>query len=204
MNIAWKRPFIWLKRFPHRRGYGVHSPTAFRFITQVVLQPTPYYKYSELKQQEQALPKSERGYEPMRVKRLLFRLANECRADVIIDAGNLSFSAAYLKAARVNASYLPVRELNELFLEVDQPIHFLYLHRYRDVQFMKRVFEVCASRACPCTLFVIEGIGYSEEMASLWRQMQQDERVGVTYDLYDVGILCFDHSKNKQHYIVNF
>ena len=29
-------PLIWLARFRHRKGYGVHSPFAFRFITDVI------------------------------------------------------------------------------------------------------------------------------------------------------------------------
>lgn len=35
-------------------------------------------------------------------------------------------------------------------------------------------------------------------------QLKEDERVGVTFDLYDLGLLFFDKTKIKQHYIVNF
>ena len=43
--LALKRPFIWLYRFRHRCGYGVHSPFAFNLITHVIYESTPYYKY---------------------------------------------------------------------------------------------------------------------------------------------------------------
>ena len=46
--LALKRPFIWLYRFRHRCGYGVHSPFAFNLITHVIYETTPYYKYWEL------------------------------------------------------------------------------------------------------------------------------------------------------------
>ena len=46
--LALKRPFIWLYRFRHRCGYGVHSPFAFNLITHVIYETTPYYKYREL------------------------------------------------------------------------------------------------------------------------------------------------------------
>ena len=36
ITLALKRPFIWLRRFRHRCGYGVHSPFAFNLITQVI------------------------------------------------------------------------------------------------------------------------------------------------------------------------
>jgi len=41
-------------------------------------------------------------------------------------------------------------------------------------------------------------------MKALWKRMQQDEHVGITFDLYDLGILFFDKTKIKQDYIVNF
>ena len=34
--LTLKRPFIWLYRFRHRCGYGVHSPFAFNLITHVI------------------------------------------------------------------------------------------------------------------------------------------------------------------------
>lgn len=47
-----KRPFIWMLRFRHRCGYGVHSPFAFNLITQVIYESTPYYKYKDLEKEE--------------------------------------------------------------------------------------------------------------------------------------------------------
>ncbi len=48
ITLTLKRPFIWLSRFRHRCGYGVHSPFAFNLITQVIYESTPYYKYKDL------------------------------------------------------------------------------------------------------------------------------------------------------------
>ena len=47
ITLTLKRPFIWLSRFRHRCGYGVHSPFAFNLITQVIYESTPYYKYKD-------------------------------------------------------------------------------------------------------------------------------------------------------------
>ena len=35
-------------RWRHSRGFGIHSPFAFRFVTDVLCQPLPYYSYSKL------------------------------------------------------------------------------------------------------------------------------------------------------------
>lgn len=53
--LALKRPFIWLYRFRHRCGYGVHSPFAFNLITHVIYETTPYYKYRELAAEQKKL-----------------------------------------------------------------------------------------------------------------------------------------------------
>ena len=184
-------PFVWLLRFRHRRGYGVHSPFAFDFITDVVYQRLPYYKYRELTLLERAQASArgrDWGYESRKVKRLLFRIVNYCRPQLIVDAGRLSASALYLKAACTRAEYTP----------------FLYLHDYRRPEFVEEVFRLCADRTTGQSVFVVEGIGYTRAMRHLWRRMQQHERVGITFDLYDLGILFFDRTKNKQHYVVNF
>lgn len=200
-------PFVWLLRFRHRRGYGVHSPFAFDFITDVVYQRLPYYKYRELTLLERAqAPVRGRdwGYESRKVKRLLFRIVNYCRPQLMVDAGRLSASALYLKAACTRAEYTPAADLSVLFLEPGVPVDFLYLHDYRRPEFVEEVFRLCADRTTGQSVFVVEGIGYTRAMRHLWRRMQRDERVGITFDLYDLGILFFDRTKNKQHYVVNF
>ena len=58
MNML-DNPLVWLMRIRHRCGYGVHSPFAFRFLTDVVYERTPYYAYSTL---DEALPLAQRLY----------------------------------------------------------------------------------------------------------------------------------------------
>lgn len=202
-----KRPFIWLRRFRHRRGYGVHSPFAFNFITNVIYERTPYYKYDELlvSQKEQAKQKyCGWDYETGKVKRLLFRVVNYCQPVTIVDAGCLSASSLYLKAAKEGADYTAAADLSELFLESGVPVDFLYVHDYHRPEFVEEVFNLCASRSTQRSVFVVEGIRYTPSMMALWKRLVRHERAGITFDLYDLGIVFFDKTKNKQDYIVNF
>lgn len=207
ISILCKRPFVRLARFRHRCGYGVHSPFAFYLITGVIYETAPYYKYASLlegeKRQATQHPRSWRE-EPLRVKRLLFRLVNYARPETIVDAGPLSASGLYLKAGREGAVYTAAAELDELFLEAGVPVDFLYLHDWRRPDFVEEVFRLCVGRARGCSVFVIEGIRYTSAMRRLWDAMRQDERCGITFDLYDLGIIFFDRTKIKQHYLVNF
>lgn len=207
ISLLCKHPFVWLARFRHRCGYGVHSPFAFHLITGVIYETAPYYKYSSLLEEEKRLavqrPKGWRS-EPLKVKRLLFRLVNYARPETVVDAGRLSASGLYLKAGREGAVYTHAAELDELFLEAGVPVDFLYLHDWRRPDFVEEVFRLCVGRTRGCSVFVIEGIRYTRTMRCLWEAMKQDERCGVTFDLYDLGIIFFDRTKVKQHYLVNF
>lgn len=202
-----KRPFIWMLRFRHRCGYGVHSPFAFNLITQVIYESTPYYKYKDLEKEEKklALEKDKNWkYESKKRKHLLFRLVNYTQPNTIVDIGRLAASSLYLKAGREGADYVAASSLSELFLEADVPVDFLYLHHYRQPRLMEEAFHLCLARITDQSIFVIEGIRYTPEMFALWKRMRQDEKAGVSFDLYDLGILFFDKTKIKQDYVVNF
>lgn len=205
--LSLKRPFIWISRFRHRCGYGVHSPFAFDLITTVIYEKSPYYAYKTLlaeekKQRQQRGKDWQRGMR--KVNRLLFRFVNKIQPRNIVDVGLPCASSLYLQAARVSADYTSASCLEELFLEAGVPVDFLYIHDYKHPELVEEVFRVCAPRTTSGSVFVIEGIRYTKSMRTLWKRLQEDEQVGITFDLYDVGILFFDRMKIKQHYIVNF
>lgn len=205
--LALKRPFIWLYRFRHRCGYGVHSPFAFNLITHVIYETAPYYKYKELAaaQKELAAQKGRTwNYESVKVKRLLFRLVNYAQPGTIIDAGIPAASSLYLKAGKEGTDYTSASELSELFLESGTSVDFLYLHDYRRPEFMEEVLRICIGRTAKTSVFVIEGIHYTSQMRSVWKRARRHEKAGITFDLYDLGIIFFDKARIKQDYIVNF
>lgn len=205
--LTLKRPFIWLSRIRHRCGYGVHSPFAFELITCLIYEKAPYYAYKELETEEKKQKRNHgKGWksESRKVKRLLFRLVNRVQPDTIVDAGVPSSSSLYLQSGKATADYTFASELSELFLEAGVPVDFLYIHKAKDPSFVEEAFRICAARSTQQSVFVIGGIHYSGAMKQLWKRLKTDDKVGITFDLYDVGILFFDKTKIKQHYIVNF
>ena len=205
--LTLKRPFIWLSRIRHRCGYGVHSPFAFELITCLIYEKAPYYAYKELEAEEKKQKRNHgKGWksESRKVKRLLFRLVNRVQPNTIVDAGVSSSSSLYLQSGKATADYTFASELSGLFLEAGVPVDLLYVHQVKDPSFVEEVFRICAARSTQQSVFVIGGIHYSGAMRQLWKRLKADDKVGITFDLYDVGILFFDKTKIKQHYIVNF
>jgi hypothetical protein len=200
--FAIRRPFVWLKRFKHRRGYGVHSPFAFKFITQVIYERLPYYSYSTLRDNEKSSSQKNiipHYYEPLRLRRLLFRLANYVQPATIVSNNNFAASL-YLKAGCRTAAYIYDDNIKNEHL---RPI-MLYLCDWLHPEEVQKAFNVNVDKLDSKSMLVIQGICYSSAMKRLWKRIMEDERTGISFDLYDVGIVFFDCTMNKQHYVVNF
>ena len=67
---------VWLSRIFHCRGFGVQSPTDYRFVRYVVNEHWPYYKYKEIGLADDWLTRH--------VGRLCFRLANWLQPKTVV------------------------------------------------------------------------------------------------------------------------
>ena len=169
-------PLVWLARFRHRCGYGVHSPFAFRFITDVIYEQHPYYTYREL---DRRLPLA------MRLRRrkglhLLLRLANHLQPDTIVLPRDAWWEKRYLQSGCQRAIFQcqwPVGEVGMCLLSEpsDEALQHIGQH----------------------SVLLLDNLHHHRE----WFQNLPSV---VSFDLYDLGIAFFDKQYNKQEYIVNF
>lgn len=177
-------PWIWLKRFRKRCGYGVHSPYAFDFITQVIYERGQYYAYKEL---DELHPWYVRRFNlrPRKLLRLLFRVVNFSEAKHAVFLGGDALALAYLRAAVPKAEWMT--EIKEGQDDVD----FLYIGtRLPD-----------ASGLPKAKVIVVEGL---RQNASLWKSLLIHPHTTLSFDLYDVGIVMQGLKLNKKDYVVNF
>ena len=137
------------------------------------------------------------------MSRLLFRLVNMAQPDVIVHVGRRSSAAVYLQAAKTTATYLYAESFSEVSLNDGMPIDFLFVDAEAAL-LTPQVLDNLLSRHSSQSIYVFRGIGYGKEMKACWKKLQDDERTGITFDLYDLGIVFFDKKKIKQHYTVNF
>lgn len=192
---------MWITRCHRCRGFGVHSPWAFRLINNVINERMPYYRYAEL---EQTAPCNDK--EQLRLCRLYFRLANFFRPLTIVDyAPESPAYGRYMAAACARASITTIsqdmtdddRRLIDGLTTVDM----LRMSARGD----RREFYVSMrNKAHDGSAFIIEGIKTNRCARSLWREIKADEGCTLTFDLYYCGIVYFDSKRYKHHYIVNF
>lgn len=80
-------------RYKRSRGFGIHSPFAYRFITGVLREPLPYYAYADItRRRNMAFNLASRIEGHRRViseknARLLFRIAADVNPRVILQIG---------------------------------------------------------------------------------------------------------------------
>ena len=177
MKSKLRRWWVWLSRCRHSQGFGVQSPSAYRFIRYVINEHWPYYAYDDLK------PLVSCDADRRRLLKLYLRLSNERQTLpwTVVSSDDTGFSA-YVKAGckSSDAKLVPANNMTDFEME--------------------RVLSAIPANG----ILVVEGIGHCEKMQHLWKKMLNDERTGVSYDLYYCGIVFFDRSVYKQHYIVNF
>ena len=196
-----KQLSVWLSRIRKCRGFGVQSPSAYRLIKYVINEHYPYYAYEEL-----AVTVPDIGRTERKLCRLYFRMANERQAAVWL---NISENPRLMKEKAV-CQYVVRGCGNTKVLCV--------AHGQYDgwnssvVQIVRLVLDGSYQQSYPFiinkvgeeSVLIIEGIHQHREARKFWKEVVNDVRTGVTFDLYDCGLVFFDKKRTKQHYIVNF
>lgn len=214
------RLLVWLSRFRHRRGYGVHSPFAYGFITDVVYNRGEYYAYAELREQRKAKAQRDIENPSLREKddRLLFRLINfAAPRTALIYGPDARHSLPYLQAGRRHCQFFTDEtcsptsaiKVSEEEIKVpsqaieafssEKPLDFFYTTATPQ---WPDLFARAIALASPTACFVVHGIHHSRRDLQSWRTLTVDPRVRVTFDLYDFGIAFFHPRLQKQDYTV--
>lgn len=195
MNYKVQRYLHWLRRIKYCRGFGVQSPSAYRFIRYVINEHYPYYAYDELRKELPRLDSLTR-----KRMELYFRVANFRQASLWLD---------FCERNDVIATY------------VGRGCHATQVRRITDLQQITaddriEVLRICPTAGCEAlleaalqqtddhTLFIIEDIGYNDTAKRLWQKLIESDLTSVSYDLYYLGIAFFDRKRYKANYVVNF
>lgn len=163
--------------------------------------------------------------------RTLFRIANhlKCRTGIELGGGS-GISTAYLgsamqgplyslegdpelaKLSQRNLQWLGIQSvqhrvgpfsqtLESTLEELPHPeLVFLDGHHQSQptLQYIQQILDKNPSQC----LFILDDIYWSDDMATCWKQLRQDSRFWLSFDLFQLGILFYNSSPEgpKQHY----
>lgn len=195
MNYKVQRYLHWLRRIKYCRGFGVQSPSAYRFIRYVINEHYPYYAYDELRKELTRLDSLTR-----KRMELYFRVANFRQASLWLDYSRRDDTIATYVGRGCNATQ--VRRITDLQqITADDRIEVL---RICPIAGSEAVLEAALQQADDHTLFIIEDIGYNDTAKRMWQKLLESDITSVSYDLYYLGIAFFDRKRYKANYVVNF
>lgn len=182
----------WIHRMGYSRGFGVQSPSAYSFIRYVLTEHYPYYAYDELKMRFKSS-----DHATKKKGRLYFRLANYAQASHWFD---------YHSAEQPYAAYVHEGCRKTVFQAIDGKTipHAFRIARLSMTEDYQAVYEALCKVATDDSILILEGINDNKDTKAFWKRVQESQKATRTYDLFLCGIIVFDTSKHKHHYIVNF
>lgn len=146
------KPFReYIKRIGKARGFGIQSPWAFSFVTEVIGERLPYYAYDDI----------DRRYASARERRF---------------------------------QKLVLRVRNFVYP------HSLVIEDAASIDTLDSIAKECGTKGA----FILRGIYASPQAAETWQNVKADDRIGITFDLYDFAICFLDRDIYKQHYRLNW
>ena len=199
-NKVW-RPVIRLLRFRHRCGYGIHSPFAWAKVTGVVYERGLYYAYAPLLT---AHPMGSGRHDGMTLGdlRLLFRLSNDThpRRGHIIVGKDLAAPEAYIRSGCESCEWTTA-EAAPPTLPKGETLDFGYLDA---PEAWPALAEQAVEQLSNGGALVIRGIHRHAADRTAWHRLQAQQRVRVTFDLYEFGLVYVEQRLNKEDYIISY
>lgn len=195
LRYWFKRSMIFIRRFPNSRGFGIQSPSAYRFDREVINAHRLYDAYADLKH---VFPHEDRL--TLKLARLYFRISHamQVRQWTLCTHRNDVYRA-YIEAGCRTAIFVDGDEVGEVDKIAASDVLVMAMEDDR-----WPMCEAFVSRAHERSMLIVEGIYASKKAKMRWKELISDARTGVAFDLYDCGIIFFDHTKSKQLYIINF
>lgn len=217
------RPLVkMVYKMKHHRGHGIHSPFLFALITKVIEEKTPYYAYTDIDNFLRTYPILNRR--STKQDRLFFRLVNYFSCRSILEIGSKSgVSVLHLTAPSVDIVYQSVGstihpsitnyiqkewERNTAFysefIEIGTPQDCIVIDMRGLEKSVNEVYQYASNLIDEKTFIILKNLRTNKHSRSLWNQFRADERVSVSLDLYNLGILFFNPKLFRRNYIISF
>ena len=165
-----------------------------------------------------------------RYGQMLFKIINFCKAQNVLELGtSLGLTTAYMASCSSNINCvtlegsteiakLAVENLNKLQINnvevvtgnIDntlsetlkrfEKLDFVFIDANHRLPAVYKYFEQCVDKIHHQSIIVVDDIYWSKEMEQAWNMIKNHPKVSSTFDLFQFGIVFFNHELNKYHY----
>lgn len=199
MNMLerFRRIAEWVRRMPRSRGFGVQSPFAYHFVRHVAKQRHIYHGVGKLCRDHQHLTARHR-------RRCMFylRMADYMRPHAVFCLG---------ETGQAERDYVLKGWPQATFVAAEAGVVSVLQEQADEVCLVLvptgEAARTRAMQALPLmggsSAMIVEGIYADEASQACWQSLVASARVGVSFDLYDCGVLFFDTKRYKQNYKIN-
>jgi hypothetical protein len=206
--------FDHLKRLRTAKGFGVHSPFAFNFITNVLFEKLPYYAYFDI---PRYLSEKHIDAPISSIHQLSFRLVNFFRPkNVLIFGGEQDYALPlFVNAGSPEARIICLtdQETKRKMSEICEAMEFWHEFRLEpmdaiivDMQFLPKTYDISIENILKIshneTFWMIRHIDTDKESRRFWKDIQNDPRIALTFDMRQDGIVILNSSYYKFNYLV--
>lgn len=211
----------WLQRMKQSRGHGIHSPFAYNLITRVLRSPYSCYAFQDI-----ATVLTESGLDASTItefNHLSYRLVHYFNAKIILEfnSGNgvntlfLTAPAPDIRCTCVEkapAAIAIARRLQQRQGKKWEVIPVLPVMPEDEKKRYDALF-IHLKETNPITIETLIALSHENSFwvfyplnsswsKQYWRHIVKDERVRITFDTKDTGIVFFRFTYNKLHYSV--
>ena len=166
--------------------------------------------------------------------RLMFRIISHFKPKIILDLGtSFGITTAYLAAANPEATVYSFegcmntakiaesnfeqlglknikiqtgnidKTLPELVNDIEK-VDFAFFDANHRLKPTMNYFEICLTKTHSKSILIFDDIYWSDEMQEAWRQIKADDRVGITIDLFFIGIVFLRKEQAKQNFVLKY
>lgn len=177
---------------------------------------------------------AEKALKKPKAAELLFRLVNHFNPKIILELGtSLGITTSYLAAvnsdtqvhtlegcpetAKIAKQTFETLRLNNVHLTVGAfeqtlenvistlpSLDFVFIDGNHRKEATLKYFEACLEKSNDQTVIVVDDIHWSDGMQDAWLVIKRHQKVFISIDLFEVGIIILDPKNQKQDYILRY
>lgn len=200
-------------QFKAQNRHGLHSPFVYRLVDEVIYDFSSKADYQELKQLRSARPdelakmnRSVTGWAgkcgPLRLARLIYRLASHFNPQRIIELGTvLGAEAAYIRKAVPGVEIFGMGDNIAHEMEL---IDWVSVGCIDDQEIAKKHLNQCIPKLGETSVILFNTKYRNQEIKMTWEWIKEHPQVTVTIDLFWLGLAFVRPKQAREHFNIRY